>query len=132
MKNRMPFLYGYMFIVVLSQGELHFVGNKAISVSNATFSTPVSNCPRTSSRVGLGFFLSSGSCHLSPVGSGSVTSYPIIRRFHRGPLALQSPPRPVQPEFSDGNTSGILDSLSLDAQWVTGFTDGEGCFNISA
>ena len=135
--NRMPFLCGFMFIVAFSQDELHFVGNKAISVRNATFSPPVSNSPRTSSRAGLGFFLSSSSCHLSQVGSGPVASYLITRMFHRGPFALQSPPSPaqpspVQPEFSDGNTSVTLDSLSLDAQWVTGFTDGEGSFSISA
>ena len=80
-----------MFIVALSQGELHFVGNKAISVSNATFSPPVSNSPRTSSRPGLGFFLSSNSCHLSQVGSGPVTSYLITRMFHRGRLPFRAP-----------------------------------------
>lgn len=138
----MPFLCGFMFIVAFTQDELQFERNKAISIINATFFPPVINSPRTSSRAGLGF--SSSGCHLLKVGSGPVASYHITRMFHRGPFALQSPhspvpspaqPRPVQPVFSDGNTSAALetlDSLSLDAQWVTGFTDGEGCFSISA
>jgi len=130
----MPFLCWFIFSVTLSYGGASFVRNKAISFSNFTF-TFVSNSSRINPRGKIGVLISSNGSYLLKVGYGSVSR---IRMFH-GYASLLQKANSNEPTIIDDNLpeSGSLDSVtskpgSLHPQWVTGFTDGEGSFSISA
>ena len=126
----MPFLCGFICIVTLSYGVPRFIRNKAIPICNSTF-TFVSY----SSRIGsIGFLLSSKGSHLPKAGYDSVGG---MRMFHGQCLRRRA--NSNESTFIDSNTSTLgssdsatLKSISLYPQWITGFTDGEGSFSISA
>jgi hypothetical protein len=123
----MPFFCGFICIVTLSFGVPRFIKNKAIPICNFTF---VSYSSSITSR---GLLLSSNGSHL-PKRYNSVGG---IRLFHGQCLCWSA--NSNEPTFIDSNTSTLessdsttLKSASLYPQWITGFTDGEGCFSISA
>lgn len=132
----MPFLCGFISIVTLSYGVPRFVRNKAIPICNSTL-TFVSNSSRINPLGRVGFLLSSNGSrsHLPKAGYDSVGG---MRMFHGHAVSsLHLRASSIEPTFTDGNTSGLGSSdsaslVSLDPQWVTGFTDGEGSFSISA
>lgn len=128
----MPFLCWFLFSVTLSYGGASFIRNKAISFSNFTF---VSNSSRVNYQGRIGGLFPSYGSYLLKVGYGSVCS---MRMFH-GYASLLQKANSNEPTIIDDDLpkSGSLDSVtskpaSLHPQWVTGFTDGEGSFSISA
>lgn len=124
----MPFLCGFISIVTLSYDAPRFVINKAIPIINSTF---MSYSSRINTLGRIGFLLSFNGSHLPKVGYDPVGS---MRMYHGHSLRASS----NEPIFTDGNTSALesvnsatLKSVSLDPQWVTGFTDGEATFSVS-